>query len=49
MTRHRVDKNHWAKKKKKPVDNQPARYNKKPAGKKTGTKKRSKPVDKNPE
>ena len=30
------------KKKKKPVDNQPARYNKKPAGKKPGTKKKVK-------
>ena len=42
MTRHvRAEKNHWAKKKKKkPVDNQPAHYYKKPVGKKPGTKKK---------
>ena len=44
MTRNvRAEKNHWAKKKKKkPVDNQPAHYYKKTVGKKPGTKKKVK-------
>ena len=45
----RAEKKTGQKKKKKPVDNQPAHYYKKPVGKKPGIKKESKPVDKKPE
>jgi hypothetical protein len=50
MTRHirTCGQKPLGKKKKKPVDNQPARYYKKPAGKKPGTKK-GRNLDKNPD